>query len=165
MNPTELFHQASDPAGITSTSGSDADPRRAVCALYYALFHTLSADAAAQVASASSPETQALIRRTISHVQIRKACEVFRGSPQRLPKLRQALLQSPLEPEFAFIPSTFIGLQEDQCLADYDAIAQLHKDTIQADFLWQAQLAITGFPFAIRRMPMCSSLSSCSATS
>lgn len=127
MEPSELLTQAFELA--TGASGStDADLRRS--ASYYALFHAISDDAAAKLEAIAGSQLRSLIRRTITHVQIRRACEALIAWPKGPATSWCSSLHLPLQPELVEIATLFVELYEVRQAADYDSLARFREKEV-----------------------------------
>ena len=112
---TELLDVARVLSNSDSPTGSsDAERRRAVSSVYYAVFHRLLRDAAGRFVGADQTETAAyaIIYRSFDHRQIRTVCEGLKAP---------ALKVSPNMRRFA---EAFLELQEARHRADYNPDAR-----------------------------------------
>jgi uncharacterized protein (UPF0332 family) len=92
--------------------------RRAVSALYYALFHHINAAAAKLIAPNVPSETNYRIQRWFDHAEMKKVCGRF--LPVKLDQPLLDLIGSSASPALQDVARTFIRLQEARHSADYD---------------------------------------------
>jgi hypothetical protein len=125
----ELLDHARFLADLDPRTTSQANIRRAISAAYYAVFHLLSAEVAAQV----SPDVPAGLRertqRVLDHGQMLNVAKAFSeaGSAGRRPVNVPADIQlaDPVSRELSSIAKSFKELQEARLAADYDALRRL----------------------------------------
>lgn len=136
MKPFELFNQAGFLAAPEGREATDADLRRAVSACYYALFHAITADAAAQAAQAGTPALRAMLQRSISHAQLAKVCELFSRPLDRISDPWRTVIEVPSGERLLGVARTFRELQDARHDADYNPIAKF--DLALAEY-WHAR--------------------------
>jgi uncharacterized protein (UPF0332 family) len=112
----DLVEQAEYLATRERTRPRQASLRRAVSTAYYALFHMLTNDAALKLVPNVPDGLRAQAQRAFKHVEMRSACEQFAKSSSTLSRL----VVSPLEAELQAVAKTFVELQQQRHLADYD---------------------------------------------
>lgn len=135
MNPVELLSQAHELAQREPGRLTDADLRRAVSACYYALFHAISDDAAALVASSHASQLRSAVRRTITHQQVRRACDAVSAPPKPIVNSWRNFLSHPVEAYLVTVGFEFAELQEARYLADYDSFAVFgQKEVLELHF-------------------------------
>ncbi len=123
MDPNELLRQAWRLTEVTEFGPSDADMRRAVSAGYYAVFHAFAAAAANQAVPNNNAALQAIVRRTISHAQLKRACNLFIQPLDRQPDAVRLLLDDHGWTELVALARALPELQEARHRADYDSLA------------------------------------------
>jgi len=96
----------------------DIQLRRAVSALYYALFHDINASAARLVAPNVSLQTNHRIQRWFEHAEMKKVC--WRFVPPKLDQPLLSLIGETASPDLRNVARTFIKLQDARHSADYD---------------------------------------------
>jgi len=114
----DLLAQGKTLATIDSGIPSQANLRRSISSSYYALFHLLIAEAASRFIPASPPGLRARVSRSFGHGEMKQICSRF--SSKRIPDEISLLLHSRISLELLSITETFVDLQEDRHLADYD---------------------------------------------
>lgn len=106
--------------------GDETDRRRAVSALYYALFHRLCS-LGAGVFAPGGTELQAKVKRGFNHGPMLNVCKHYLLASKNGrfgPELAWQGAVGP-GPELAAVASAFIQLQQGRHLADYDLEAEL----------------------------------------
>lgn len=117
----DLVEQAKILASHDPKRPRQVNLRRAISAAYYALYHLLVAAGADTLAPNQPPRLRIQVRRAFSHANMKKVCEHFaRGDVARLPLPVKTLVAPPLEPELTLVADSFVTLQEERHLADYD---------------------------------------------
>lgn len=117
--------------------------RRIVSALYYALFHQLTEDAAGLIGRNVSSEISHRLQRWFEHGVMKQICGRF--LKPRLDQPLSDLLGDSASPDLQVVCRTFISLQEARHDADYDPayainlnIALQHfESTIEAIEAWR----------------------------
>jgi uncharacterized protein (UPF0332 family) len=144
----DLLEQAAHLAEREPKRPKQASLRRAVSAAYYALFHLLVADAARLLSPTQPPGLSLLVRRAISHGDMRNVCKGFvqanvaagRGRlSDDVSDATRALLA-------VNVLAAFVELQEARHQADYDPTktwnrlgAETHVSAARNAFAsWQA---------------------------
>jgi uncharacterized protein (UPF0332 family) len=90
--------------------------RRAVSAAYYALFHLLVDEGTSRLIPTAPEGLRARAGRAFAHKDMKNACEqIVRSS-----SLLIGLVVPPIEPEIKLVAETFLELQQQRHLADYD---------------------------------------------
>lgn len=130
---------------------TDADLRRSVSSCYYALFHTISDDAAAIVAPVSKNQLRSAVRRTITHLQIRKACDALSASPKVPVNSWRNFFSGSVDPKMIAFATIFVDLQEARYLADYDSLASFTQKDVQG--LHFRSMIASGHWLAVRDTP------------
>ena len=123
--PDDLLEQAVFLLGREQKKPRQASLRRAVSTAYYATFHLLANEAAAQASPASPAGLSYRVQRAIEHTSMKKGAKSFEAN--NLPKLLKPLLTSPLDPSLISLASDFIQLQEERHIADYDLSAKFDR--------------------------------------
>jgi hypothetical protein len=122
----ELLEHARFLANLDERTTSQANIRRAISAAYYAVFHLLVAEVAAQV----SPDTPAGLRegthRVLSHTQMLNVATAFTRVGAKKVKYtpKDFILPAPISKEMASIAKGFEELQLARHMADYDVMRQ-----------------------------------------
>ena len=117
-----------------------ANLRRAVSSAYYGLFHRLCIDATAEIVGAAKTKraTSRFLVRKFDHGRMKAVCNDFapepkEGKPEREPQLPEVLrvaLDPPvLDARLRRVCRSFVKLQDERHLADYD----LSRDLIRTD--------------------------------
>lgn len=120
LTPGDLFGHATR---LVAGLPDEADVRRAVSALYYAVFDTFIGSAAAL--QPGSPLVQDATRRSIQHRDVRRVCESLTARPASRPLGFQRLLVEPVDPRLVGAAEVFVELQEARLKADYDLNANV----------------------------------------
>jgi hypothetical protein len=115
--------------GVARGRPRQANLRRAVSTAYYAVFHLLSAEAAAQ-ASPSGPEgLRERVQRSLQHATMKAAANAFQSSPP--PPRIVALIGAPIPGPLVSVARGFVRLQEERHNADYDLADQFDRNRVQ----------------------------------
>ncbi|MCX8516532.1 MAG: hypothetical protein ORN29_00370 [Rhodoferax sp.] len=85
---------------------------------YYALFHLLIDDALGVLAPATPIGLDHVMRRAFHHADMKNACKGFASSS--LQEQLYSLIALPVDINLAFVARTFVELQRNRHLADYD---------------------------------------------
>lgn len=125
----ELLEHARFLANLDPRTTSQANIRRAISAAYYAVFHLLAAEVAAQV----SPDLPAGLRertqRALDHGQMLTVAKAFSeaGKAGSRPGNVPVDIQLPdrVSKELSSIAKSFKDLQEARLAADYDSLKRL----------------------------------------
>jgi uncharacterized protein (UPF0332 family) len=118
----ELLEHARFLANLDERTTTQANIRRAISAAYYAVFHLLAAEVAAQV----SPDLPAGLRertqRALDHMQMVKVAKAFslEGATKVKDLPDDIVLPNPVSRELALVGSRFRRLQDERHAADYD---------------------------------------------
>jgi len=118
----ELLEHARFLANLDERTTTQANIRRAISAAYYAVFHLLAAEVAAQV----SPDLPAGLRertqRALDHIQMVKVAKAFslEGATKVKDLPDDIVLPNPVSRELALVGSRFRRLQDERHAADYD---------------------------------------------
>lgn len=118
---SELLAQAKHLAGKERMRPKQASLRRAVSAAYYALFHFLTAEAAAaMVKGQGATALRPVLQRAFVHRQMKQAAQIFAGErmPDRWMRLTQGRGEVP--EDLRLVAAAFVELQEARHEADYD---------------------------------------------
>jgi hypothetical protein len=107
-----------------------ASLRRAASTAYYAVFHLLAAEAAAQASPGSPRGLRDRIQRALAHETMKQAANAFRSA--NLPRHVAAVAHDPLPQNIVEIASSFVLLQEARHKADYDLTEQFDRTRVQA---------------------------------
>lgn len=147
MDPLELLLQAGELVWDKDGLATETDLRRSVSASYYALFHAICDNAAAVLAQRFAAQRSRLklssaVRRTITHAQVKRACEVLTSPPKVAANSWRNLLHDPIEPELITVATVFIELQEARNSADYDSLAKFVEKEV-LEFRDRAMMAHT----------------------
>ncbi len=98
--------------------------RRAVSAAYYALFHALAEDGAAQATSFGSPKLQFRVRRVFDHPEMKEVCSTFaKWNQGKARDTLTAVLGGLPDRRLRDFAATFVELQDARHQADYDLAA------------------------------------------
>jgi hypothetical protein len=89
-----------------------------VSAAYYALFHLLVDEGALRLIPNAPEQLRARACRAFAHKDMKNACEQIARSSSLL----IGLVVPPIEPEIKLVAETFIELQQQRHLADYDPL-------------------------------------------
>lgn len=151
MDPTELLLHARNLATHDGGRLSDTALRRAVSACYYAMFHTISDDAAATLTSVHKAHLRSAVRRTIAHTQVRKACDVLNAPPKPVETAWRSFLAFPRDNCLIEVAGVFVELQEARYSADYDSLASFKQREVLALHVRATKVHATWI--AVRRTP------------
>jgi hypothetical protein len=117
----ELLAQARFLASLDPHSPTQANLRRAVSSAYYAVFHLLSAEAAAQISPVVPTGLRERTQRALLHTSMYKAAKSFSKPGPRPRNLPADIgLPGPVSPEMMAIAKGFVLLQDERHSADYD---------------------------------------------
>ena len=131
ISPEKLLDAARALAGKGRGRPRSMFLRRAISSAYYALFHAISLQAMAHVASNCSQEEQLLLARSVSHDAISSVCQwIARGNkgPAHAAALADSLRGTPID----YVANIFLDLQEQRHAVDYDHLAQVSKPSAVA---------------------------------
>jgi uncharacterized protein (UPF0332 family) len=112
---TDLLAQARHLATREPKRPKQASLRRALSAAYYALFHLLSADAAALFAP---KPLRSKVKRVLQHGAMKNVCEQIAHGRLSGPLSRS--LTDPVEADLRAVATTFVEMQQLRHQADYD---------------------------------------------
>jgi uncharacterized protein (UPF0332 family) len=109
---------------------SQINLRRSTSAAYYALFHLLVAEVVERMVPARPAALRARAARSLQHSELKEACMDFRNpsAPQRL----QSLLGASISSDLRTFADTFLDLQEQRHLADYDTTLKLSQTAVKS---------------------------------
>jgi hypothetical protein len=129
--PQDLLAQAKHLANREPKRPRQASLRRAVSAAYYALYHLLAEAGAQTLAPPNPPQLRSRIRRAFSHADMKRVCSSFQhNNVENLPDEIKPLIIEPLQQEFSIVAETFVQLQEDRHMADYDFSKQFARTDV-----------------------------------
>ena len=94
--------------------------RRAISAMYYALFHELSGKAASRLVGEENPSLRAMLRRSAEHRDFRDVCDALAKAPSGVPPRFAEVLRPPVSDQLRLLAATFALLQDARHAADYD---------------------------------------------
>jgi hypothetical protein len=136
--PQDLLEQARVLAQPTAGRGRprQANLRRAVSTAYYAVFHLLSADAAAQASPSNPFGLRERVQRSLQHAAMKAAANAFQSNS--LPARFAPLIPGPVPPHLASVARGFVRLQEERHNADYDLADQFDRNRVQ-DLIQEAE--------------------------
>lgn len=106
-----------------------ASLRRAISTAYYALFHLLGAEAAAQASPVRPRGLRDRIQRALAHETMKQAASAFRAT--NLPDHVASFVSQPLPPQIVDIAKNFVLLQEARHKPDYDPAEQFDRTSVQ----------------------------------
>lgn len=131
MLHAELLRQARDLANLDRRRPRQGNLRRAISSAYYALFHLLIHEASKQLVGWSRDPVPAMVnhgvRRWFDHGTMKNVASWFQGKhippvlndlPDRAPVAQK--LPSLVSRELRDVAATFVELQEQRHMADYD---------------------------------------------
>lgn len=102
--------------------------RRAISAAYYAVFHLLLEEMAAQSVPAAVAPMRSVATRAVNHSDVRKVCTWF-ASGGNLPG--GLTLSAPTSADLRLVADTFVRLMQNRHAADYDLAARFKRsDTV-----------------------------------
>jgi len=135
----ELLEHARFLANLDPRTTSQANIRRAISAAYYAVFHLLAAEVAAQVSPDSPAGLRERTQRALDHMQMVKVAKAFslEGATRVKDLPDDIVLPNPVSRELASIGNRFKELQDARHAADYD----VSKYFYPTDALTQVQEA------------------------
>jgi len=118
----ELLEHARFLANLEASTTSQANIRRAISAAYYAVFHLLAAEVAAQVSPDSPAGLRERTQRALDHMQMVKVAKAFSqvGATRVKDLPDDIVLPNPVSKELAAIGNRFRLLQDERHVADYD---------------------------------------------
>lgn len=124
----DLLHQARFLAELNPASTpAQVDLRRAVSSAYYAVFHMLSNDAAAQVTGGLAIELQIKTQRALNHSDMYATAGFFARSGRDKLEEKAIALPTAISSVLADIADGFRTLQEERHRADYDVQASFDR--------------------------------------
>jgi hypothetical protein len=109
-----------------------ADLRRSVSAAYYALFHFIVDVSSSAILSARFAGLKAEIRRTIAHVDLKKACVQLRSEEFNKAGILGRVWTERPSAEIRILANAVVDLQKLRHTADYDLSKPLAKIEAQA---------------------------------
>lgn len=107
-----------------------ASLRRSISTAYYALFHLLSQEAANRVAPNSPSSLNNVVRRTLTHGDMKNASAGISGP--RPHSHFVGLISNPIAPELRAVASAFVNLQGQRHVADYDLSVRISRTTARS---------------------------------
>lgn len=129
--PADLLEQGYHLARRERRRPRQASLRRAVATAYYALFHQLVQDAMGAMlggSAATRPLRQAL-GRGCAHATMARACRSFEAAALPAP-LAAARAGAPVHADVQAVARTFLRLQQQRHLADYDLNAAFDRTEV-----------------------------------
>ncbi len=122
----ELLEHARFLANLDARTTTQANIRRAISAAYYAVFHLLAAEVAAQVSPDVPSGLRERTQRALHHGQMLNVAKAFsRAGTKRTKELPNDFeLPDPISRELASISNSFKDLQDARHAADYDVLKQ-----------------------------------------
>jgi len=114
----DLLEQAQFLVGREPGKPKQASLRRAVSTAYYAIFHLLAWDAAAQATPSKPVGLTGRVVRSIEHGAMKKAAQLFETG--NLPDAIKPLVTHPIPPYLLALAHNLVLLQEERHAADYD---------------------------------------------
>ena len=145
IQPPRLLLQASElarpPHGAKQARNTDL--RRAVSASYYAVFHSLTASAAAHLLPNGSHENRLRLTRSFDHGAVAEVCGWLVGtsSPRSSSPARPIIQPLLANTRLTNMADAFLMLQEQRHKADYDHLAPFSQ-TLVLSHISDAKLAI-----------------------
>ena len=129
--PQDLLEQARFLAQREAGRGRprQASLRRAVSTAYYAVFHLLSADAAAQATPAAPAGLRERVQRSLQHATMKAAANALQSTPPH-PRIL-ALIAGSIPAPLVSVARGFVRLQDERHKADYDLADQFDRSTVQ----------------------------------
>jgi hypothetical protein len=127
--PDDLLDQARFLVHRDPKRPKQANLRRAVSTAYYAVFHLLSAEAAAQASPARPAGLNLREQRTLSHGDMKTAAQGFLSLV--LPKQISPLIQGSVSRPLISVADAFVRLQEERHIADYDLAIKFDRAQAQ----------------------------------
>lgn len=134
----DLLEQAKFLSGREAKRPKQASLRRAVSSAYYAVFHLLAEEAAAQATTATPRGLSQRVQRALEHGEMKQAAQSFED--KKLPDHIKVLLSAPLSVELKAVARSFVQLQELRHKADYDVTAKFDRITVQGQIKLAEQL-------------------------
>ena len=122
----ELLEHARFLANLDPSTPSQANIRRAISAAYYAVFHLLASEIAAQVSPGFPAGLRERTQRALDHKQMLKVAKAFSqaGAKRAKDLPDDVVLPDAVSQELASISNGFKDLQEARHTADYDVLKQ-----------------------------------------
>jgi uncharacterized protein (UPF0332 family) len=122
----ELLEHARFLANLDERTTTQANIRRAISAAYYAVFHLLVAEVAAQVSPDSPTGLREGTHRVLNHTQMSNVATAFSRTGANKVKYtpKDFVLPDPISKELASIAKGFEELQAARHTADYDVMKQ-----------------------------------------
>jgi uncharacterized protein (UPF0332 family) len=126
----ELLEHARFLANLDPRATTQANIRRAISAAYYAVFHLLAAEVAAQVSPDVPRGLRERTQRALNHTHMLKVAKAFSqpGAKRAKDLPDDVVLPDPISMELASIADIFQELQEARHTADYDVLKQFDPD-------------------------------------
>lgn len=126
----DLLEQAQFLVKRERTRPRQASLRRAVSTAYYACFHLLSGQAAAQLAPGSPAGLCDRVQRSLVHGTMKAAAKSFESGS--LPDYIRNLASRPIPRQIPSIAHAFVQLQEERHKADYDVSDRFDRARAQS---------------------------------
>ena len=147
----DLLHQARMLARHEPRRPRQASLRRAVSAAYYALFHSLTREAADRWVTGDDREPlRRMLQRAFDHAIMAEACKEI--ARQNGGKLAPALPASGAQPELLNVAEAFLDLQQARHEADYDLARMFARQEV-LDLIVRAEDAIADRQTVRRTLP------------
>lgn len=122
----------------TAIHPTQADLRRAVSAAYYALFHFLTERAAEMLMPDAAH--RGLVRRAITHTEMRSAATSFKGG--NLMEFVRRVCPDPVPGELRNLAQTFLELQDERHFAEYDLDRDAYRKVEVGNLIKKVERAI-----------------------
>lgn len=122
---SDLLEQARHLAKKEPRRPKQASLRRAISAVYYAVFHLLTDEAAARLTPKQPEDLKYRVRRAIGHADMKKTCAHF--SKSKLPTHLDFPNHGPVPADLIKVARIFVALQEARHGADYDLSSSINK--------------------------------------
>ena len=122
---SDLLEQAHFLARRDKRRPRHASLRRAVSTAYYAVFHLLTEEAAAQAGPATPAGLRVALRRCLDHGPMKNAAQAFESG--KFPEQFSTLVATPVPAELIAIAKAFGRLQQQRHRADYDLLEPFSK--------------------------------------
>lgn len=125
----DLLAHARFLADLNAGSTTQASIRRSISAAYYAVFHLLAAEVAAQVSPEFPTGLRERTQRALLHTQMRKVARAFSQAAGRRAKDMpdDIELPDPVSNKLASIAAGFEELQDARHTADYDVLVRFES--------------------------------------
>jgi hypothetical protein len=130
----DLLLQALELATLDARKPKQANLRRAISSLYYAVFHLL-VDEACRIqigAQHSQAPFRHVLGRAFAHGVMSDACKSFGGGTLKKGAAKGLPLAFAIPSEVRELAQTFVNLQDDRHLADYDLTERFKRSDVLA---------------------------------